>query len=150
MSISCFHCVRRAFCTVDALLIVMQIDWWNMTTVLSIVLCGKIATDYNRILIVGNTHGYGCRRVIFNVKYVLLMVCLAAFRQAHIYCSNGFCLTHWDWVTHICVSKLTIIGSDNGLGPGRRQAIIWINAGMLLNGPLGTIFREILIEIHEL
>ena len=34
--------------------------------------------------------------------------------------------THWGWVTHICVSKLTIIGSDNnGLSPGQRQAIIW-------------------------
>ena len=33
-------------------------------------------------------------------------------------------LTHWGRVTHICVSKLTIIGSDNGLSPGRRQANI--------------------------
>ena len=32
-------------------------------------------------------------------------------------------LTHWGRVAHICVSKLTIIGSDNGLSPGRRQAI---------------------------
>ena len=38
---------------------------------------------------------------------------------------------HWVRVTHICVSKLTIIGSDNGLSPGRRQAIIWTNAGIL-------------------
>ena len=44
------------------------------------------------------------------------------------------CLTHWGRVTHICVSKLTIIGSDNGLSPGRRQAIIWTNAGILLIG----------------
>ena len=29
-------------------------------------------------------------------------------------------LTHWGRVTHICVSKLTTIGSDNGLPPGRR------------------------------
>ena len=49
-------------------------------------------------------------------------------------------LTHWGRVTLICVSKLTIIGSDNGLSPGRRQAIIWINAGILLIGPLGTNF----------
>ena len=41
--------------------------------------------------------------------------------------------------------KLTIIGSDNGLSPGRRQAIIWINAGILLIEPLGTSFSEILI-----
>ena len=56
-------------------------------------------------------------------------------------------LTHWGRVTHICVSKLTIIGSDNGLSPDRRQAIIWTNAGLLLIGPLGTNFSEILIEI---
>ena len=59
------------------------------------------------------------------------------------------CLTHWGRVTHICVSKLTIIGSDNGLAPGRRQAIIWTNARMLLIGPLGTNFGEVLIEIHK-
>ena len=34
-------------------------------------------------------------------------------------------ITHWGRVTHICVGNLTIIGSDNGLSPGRRQAIIW-------------------------
>ena len=50
-------------------------------------------------------------------------------------------------MTHICVSKLTTIGSDNGLSPGRCQAIIWINAGILFIGPLGTNFSEIYIEI---
>ena len=44
-------------------------------------------------------------------------------------------LTHWGRVTHICVGKPTIIGSDNGLSPGRRQAIIWTNAGILLIEP---------------
>ena len=57
-------------------------------------------------------------------------------------------ITHWGRVTHICVSKLTIIGSDNGLSPGRRQAIIWTNAGILLIGPLGTNFSETLIEMQ--
>ena len=57
-------------------------------------------------------------------------------------------LTHWGLVTHICVNKLTIIGSDNGLSPGRRQAIIWTNAGILLIEPLWTNFSEISIEIH--
>ena len=56
-------------------------------------------------------------------------------------------LTHWGRVTHICVGKLTTIGSDNGLSPGRRQAIIWINAGILLIEPLGANFSEISIEI---
>ena len=57
-------------------------------------------------------------------------------------------LTHWGRVKHICVGKLTIIGSDNGLSPERRQAIIWTNAGILLIGPLGTNFSEILIKIQ--
>ena len=56
-------------------------------------------------------------------------------------------LTHWGRVTHICVSELTIIGSDNGLSPERRQAIIWTSAGILLIGPLGTNFSEISIKI---
>ena len=51
-------------------------------------------------------------------------------------------------MTHICVGKLTIIGSDNSLSPGRRQAIIWTNAGILLIEPLGTNFSEILIGIR--
>ena len=57
-------------------------------------------------------------------------------------------LSHWGWVTHICVGNLTIIGSDNGLSSCRRQAIIWTNAEILLIGTLGTNFSEILIEIH--
>ena len=57
-------------------------------------------------------------------------------------------LTHWGQVTHKCVSNLTIIGSDNGLSPGHHQAIIWTNAGILLIGPLGINFSEILIEIY--
>ena len=59
-----------------------------------------------------------------------------------------FLLAHWGRVTHICISKLTIIGSDNGLSPGRRQAIFWTNAGILLIGSLGTNLSEILIEIQ--
>ena len=50
-------------------------------------------------------------------------------------------------MTHICVGNLTIIGSDNCLSPGRRQAIIGTNAGILLIRPLGTNFNEMLIEI---
>ena len=56
-------------------------------------------------------------------------------------------LTFWGRLTDICVSKLTVIGSDNGLSPHRRQAIIWTNAGLLLIGPSGMKFSEILIEI---
>ena len=59
--------------------------------------------------------------------------------------SNYAILTHWGRV-----SKLTIIGSDNGLSPGRRQANIWTNDRILLIGTSGTNFSEIFNEIHTL
>ena len=55
-------------------------------------------------------------------------------------------LTYWGRVKHICVSKLSIIGSDNGLSPDWRQAIIWTNAGKLLIGPIETNSNENLIS----
>ena len=51
-------------------------------------------------------------------------------------------------MTLICINKLD--GLDNGLSPGRHQAIIQTNAGILLIGPLGTNFSEILIGIQIL
>ena len=57
-------------------------------------------------------------------------------------------LTYCGRVTHICVCKVTIIVSDNGLPPVWRKVIIWTNAGKLLIGPKGTNFSEILNEIH--
>ena len=78
--------------------------------------------------------------VPYRMSWVIL------WRSTHIYVLPD--LTHWGRVTHICVVKLTIIASDNGLSPGRRQAIIWTNAGLLSIGPLGTQFIEILIGIQ--
>ena len=51
-------------------------------------------------------------------------------------------------LTHIGLGNLTVIGSDNGLSPGRRQAIIWTNDGILLIRPIGTNFSETLVGIH--
>ena len=59
-------------------------------------------------------------------------------------------LTRWGRVTHVCVCNLIMTGSDNGLSPGRRQAIIWANAEMLLVEPWATNFSDILIEIHTI
>ena len=70
---------------------------------------------------------------IIGMLYPLLILCSLYVR---LYCLR--LLTHWGRVTHICVNKLTIIGSDNGLSPGRRQAIIWTNAGILLIDTLGN------------
>ena len=57
-------------------------------------------------------------------------------------------LTHWGRLTNICVGKLIIIDSNNGLSPERRQAIIWTIAGILLIGALGTNFSDIISEIQ--
>ena len=62
-------------------------------------------------------------------------------------CTWKSCLSHWGQVMYKCIRKLTIIGSDNGLSPGQRQAIIWLNAGILLIRPLRTNFSEILNRI---
>ena len=74
-----------------------------------------------------------------------------SMRRNDIKCKHvlkNLCQTHWGPVTHICICKLTIISSDNGLLHGRRQAFIWTNAGILLIAPLGTNFSEILIKIY--
>ena len=55
--------------------------------------------------------------------------------------------THWGRVTHICFSKLTSIGSDNGLSPSKRQAVTWTNTGILLIGPVGTNSSDSFIRI---
>ena len=64
------------------------------------------------------------------------------------FCLRLNVLTQWGRLAHICVDDLIINGSDNGLAPTRRQAIIWVNVQILLIGPLGTKFSEILIEIY--
>ena len=81
-------------------------------------------------------------------------MCIWIFQQCNIpfliamdWQLHAHLLTHWGPVTHICVSDLTSIGSDNSLSPGRRQAIIRTNAGILLIRPLGTNFSEFLVEI---
>ena len=55
-------------------------------------------------------------------------------------------LTHWGRVMHICIDNLTTNDSVNGLSPGRCQAFIWSNAGILVIKLLGTNPSEIVIE----
>ena len=69
--------------------------------------------------------------------------------DAMYYKHRVFVLTHWGQVTHIYVGKLIIIGSDNGLSPDRRQAIIWTNAGLMSIGPSRTYFSENLIKMQQ-
>ena len=59
-------------------------------------------------------------------------------------------LRHLSLVPHIYARvNRGSIGSDTGLSPIRRQAIIWINAGLLSIGPFGTNFKENLIKIQN-
>ena len=74
-------------------------------------------------------------------------------RCDHLSLPRGQPTSAWcDQCNHYSFNSLrpssTIIGSDNGLSPSRRQAIIGTNAGILLIRPLGINFSEILVEIH--
>ena len=73
-----------------------------------------------------------------------------SYGRPHLCCAGSGSTNHSsaDRIVVNSYSKLTIIGSDNGLSPGRRQPIIWTNDGIILIGPSGTKFRKILIEIH--
>ena len=62
-------------------------------------------------------------------------------------CSDPNIITHLPLVPYIYASVNRVsIGSDNGLSPSRRQAIIWANDGIFLAGRLGISLSEILIE----
>ena len=94
--------------------------------------------------------GDGCTCAIFSMQLAGLVACILIGQTMKRTTGDPDIhgLTHWGRVTHICVGKLTIIGWDNGLSPEQRQAIFWTNAGIFLIWPLGTNFREILIEIQ--
>ena len=97
------------------------------------------------VRVITRSQSWIIKRVPKSDGLTMLMICWS-INMYHL--NVDMTLTHWGWETHICVGNLTIIGPDNGLSPGRRQAIIWTNAGILLIGPLGTNFSEILIEIY--
>ena len=66
-------------------------------------------------------------------------------KSGEILCTLYFIPPEAEWRKY--ASVLSIIGSDNGLSPGRHHAIIWTNAGILLMRTLGTNFSEILSKI---
>ena len=74
------------------------------------------------------------KKTVFSFKWLRLKISSGKWWPRCVRCL----LTHWGRATHLCVCKLPIVGSDNGLWPDRRQAIIWTNDGLLLIGPLGT------------
>ena len=112
--------------------VVRQAITWTTADILSF---WPLATNFGQIL---------SKMLYLSVKKKQMNRSSAKYRP---FPPNLNVLTHWGRVTHICVGKLIIIGSDNGLSPDRRQAFIWTNSGLLLIGPLGTNFSEISIEI---
>ena len=69
--------------------------------------------------------------------------------------SQHVCINRLQWVNSspscaACASVNQVrIGSDNGLSPILRQAIIWTSAWLLSIGPLGTNLSEIVIKIQN-
>ena len=66
---------------------------------------------------------------IFDIAQILAHLARMSRIQYHL---GRAILPESSQVMHICISKGTIIGSDNGVVPGRHQAIVWTNAGLLL------------------
>ena len=130
----CCHLTKGQWC-LDSLKLVNAYICIRHINQATLLLIGPSGTNVSEILI---------EMQIFLSKEMHSKV---AFVRWQPFCLGHNVLTHWGRVTHICIGKLTIIGSDNGLSPGRGQAIIYTNAGLLLIGPLGTNFSEILIKI---
>ena len=80
------------------------------------------------------------------LKLVINKMSAHLFRLQYV---KGSSWSQWTRVTHICVSKLTIIGSDNGLSPRRRQTIIWTNVAILAIWRQRTYISEILFKIQK-
>ena len=85
------------------------------------------------------------KQCLWEKQHITLLIYISNYLE---HLTDVSLLIHWGWVTYVGVSKLTIIGSDNGLSPGQHQAIILTKAGILLIGPLGTIFSKISIKTH--
>ena len=118
---------------------------WHDNDIEHIIITLKFCWFVFKIILMKNLHHLG--NVLCGPLFHYVHLCaMVRSNRPRSFLRDPF-LTHWGRVTHICVSKLTIIGSDNGLSPDRRQAIICTNAGVLLIGTLGTNFSETLIEI---
>ena len=84
---------------------------------------------------------------VYLITYVhsLAMLCLKFREICHM---NSYILAcYMWWMMHICISELTIIGSDNGFLPDGCQVIIWTSMGLLLFVLLGTNFSANMIQI---
>ena len=107
------HCHRRCLCTI-----------WNS----EINVTGQ---QISLARLISQQPEYpSCNHTIYNITDISFKV---TFMQRISWTDS--LLTHCGRVTHIWISKSTIINSDNGLSPSRCQANIYTSAGILLIGP---------------
>ena len=118
---------------------------WRLHGVEYLYSISHVALAYNNSTIPIPPMFFSCSQ---SAELLLMVAVVQAFSINITWYLDIFLLTHWGRVTHICVSKLTIIGSDNALSPEQPQAIGWTSAVILLIGTLGTNFSEILSKIH--
>ena len=79
-----------------------------------------------------------CCIILLPVQVCFSMVCSMRNNLTHI---------EADWCIYASINYANIV-SDNSLSPGRRQAIIWTNTGLLSFEPLWTKFSAILVKIQ--
>ena len=114
--------------------------------------------DYDKERLIGHFFGGRVGRwgisMAINIKHTVqafLGACctffLAILWQALYLFDAASYLTYWGRDTHMCVSNLVIICLDNGVSPGRRQAIISTNADIFLIRPLTSHFSQRFVEI---
>ena len=95
--------------------------WINNTSKLSIICC-----LFQLPYCVG---GVGMMRAVLQTNF---SNCILR-NSFHYICTRHWCVLFYRGSLepiYICVSELDIVGSDNGLTPGRHQAIIWTNDGI--------------------
>ena len=59
-----------------------------------------------------------------NLNFTNILFLIFITESYYMQSNYGLSSSNFNSLTHICVSKLSILGSDNGLSPGRQQAII--------------------------
>ena len=149
---SCFTCLAcrklNKICTVPAvtwprrisLIRLMKWPWWSrkLATLQHIWFWYGIYLMKNLYRLKSYKSIYTCIYKVKNLLKINMCAPICSKYEStllhHILMGHGYfnaqSLSHNRYrVTHICVSNLIFIGSDNGLSPGRRQAIIWTNAG---------------------
>ena len=86
----------------------------------------------------------GKNYIAYNILLITITKQSVQYMQ---YFQRYFC--HWNIEAYKCFNKVTEIGPDNGLLPGRLHVIIWTNVRILLIWTLGTNISEILAKfIH--